>query len=166
MNLRHADADLLRVQRALPPAIFPCPLVERHRHAALASDETDQLIAIDQRMPAEAPDWRGGGVVALEVFLPKNGARFGVEAEQVALRAQGVDAAGIDCRRAPRPVGVGKRIWAIVFVLPEKAAVGGIKAKHPLATGELVAAVGVVGQFPTGLLVVGEIDAALETSFN
>ena len=65
--------------------------------------ENYEQIALDGRVAAESPDRRGGRVVFLEFLRPEESAGRCVEADEVALGAERIDAAIGHRRRAPRP---------------------------------------------------------------
>ena len=81
---------------------------------------------------------------------------------EIPLGAEGVNDAIDDRRRAARSTGIRDRIGAVVFVLPEEPAIGGIKTENPLPTGKLRALRWIVGHRPpVAEEVIDEIDAAI-----
>ena len=102
-----------------------------HRGAGHA----DQPVAIDQRMARPAPERRFGLIVGLEVAGPEQPPVGDVQAAEVSLGAERVDAVAIDRWRAPRPGRIGDRVGHRILVLPEQLARGLIEAEHPFRAG-------------------------------
>ena len=70
------------------------------------------------------------------MFRPELLAADGVEAGEVPLGAQRIDLAASDRRSAAGAAGIGDRIRAVVFMLPQQTAVVGSEAEHPFAAGD------------------------------
>src|SRR5436309_8708120 len=87
-------------------------------------------------MPAEAPHWRLDLVVLLQIVRPKDGPLCGVEAIEIAHRAEGVDFALVDRRRTARTAGVRNLVRASILMFPDLLAVSGVQAEHALGAVE------------------------------
>src|SRR5262249_3036002 len=92
-----------------------------------------------------APDWPAG--------------RY-VEAGEVAHRAEGVDLAAADRRRAPRPGRVGNLVVAVVFVLPQVPAGLRVEAVDAFLAATLAFLAG-VGVLALGAVVVEDEPGAV-----
>ena len=109
-----------------------------------------------ERVGGKAPDRRLDTVLRLEILLPKHLAGVGVEAEEVALRAERVNAVAIHRRRRARTSRVTHRVAAVVLVHPELAAGFFVETNHPLRAGNvppgklIVRVGGIFGQLPVG----------------
>jgi hypothetical protein len=112
-----AVTGLARIERT--PEFFAGILVKSHRDTARTASEADEALSIEQRMTGETPLRRFGSVVCFKIVRPEDFAVFGVEAEQVSLRAERPDLAIAHQRRAARPGGVAHRVGAVVAMLPE-----------------------------------------------
>src|SRR5262249_42735991 len=111
---RRTIARLARTQGA--PEFFSGALAKHHRHAALASDETNQLPAIEQRMARETPDGSFHLEVLLKIARPEHLSVRAIQAPEIPLRAQRIHFSTMDQRRGTRPSGVAHGVWAIVLV--------------------------------------------------
>src|SRR5262249_53685350 len=118
------------------PQLLAGVLVEGDDRAAVAADQADQLVAVDERVRRPAPDLRLGLVVPGEVLRPDDLAGVGFQTEQVAHAAERIHLALVDDGRGARPFGVGDLVGAVVLVLPEELAVGGAEAQDALAAGQ------------------------------
>ena len=115
-----------------PPALLAGDLVERHDGGAvLAADVHDHQIAFDQRRAGDPPDWDLGAVFLPAIVLPEQLAGSGLEAVQVAHRAQGVGPAFVDGDRAARPgLVLDALVAAVIGVGPHLLARAGVEALH------------------------------------
>ena len=108
------------------PDLLPGPLVEGDdERVRLTADDSNQLVAVDERRARGAPG-RNAGVVLLDVVLaPDDVAVLDVEAEQAPGGAGDVDAVAVHGRRGPRPLRVGDHqhpVGGLPLVGPEDLA--------------------------------------------
>ena len=113
---RRTVADLVMGRRRLlghrqaAPDLLTGVLVEGDGDAPLAPDERDQLVTVDQRVGGVTPHRNAGVVVLGQVLGPNRLAVVGVQADEVAHRAEGPDLSVGDDRRAARSGRVGDRV--------------------------------------------------------
>src|ERR1051325_7293666 len=111
-------------------------LVEGDRDRALAADQADEAIAVEERMAGEAPH-RNGEIILLEqVLRPEHGPLVSIVTVEMPHGAERVDLAAGDKGRGARAGGVADLIGAIVFVLPDDLAVGFVQAEDAFDTVE------------------------------
>src|SRR5262249_1662896 len=97
-----------------------------------------------------------------EVLRPDRLARGGVQAEEVAHGAHGVDLAPGHGRRRPRAGRVTDLVRAVVLVRPEHVARGLVEAEDALAAGDGIAGEEVIGVAgPLRHRAAGDVHAAL-----
>ena len=134
------------------PDLFACQFVVANHRRAVASSEADQVPAAHERVGGKAPDRCLDTVLRLEILLPKHFTGVGVEAEEVALRAERVNAVVIHCRRRAGASRITHRVAAVVLVHPELAAGFFVETNHPLRAGNvplsklIVWVIGIFGQ--------------------
>src|SRR5262249_26240606 len=91
-------------------------------------------------MGGPAPDGRAIKLVFLgKVLCPMNLPRHAIETQEIPHGAERVDALLVNQRRGARSAGVGNRVRAIVFVLPENLAIAGAEAQNTLVTRNAIA---------------------------
>src|SRR5262245_27647021 len=76
--------------------------VERICHSLFSADNTDELLAVYQRMPAKAPLGSLRFEIALEIFRPQDVSMGRIQAEEVSLGAQRIGLSLMDSWRAAR----------------------------------------------------------------
>src|SRR6185295_17630319 len=104
VNHGRTIARLLRAEGT--PEFLAGVLVEGYGHRALAADEANELVAVEQGMSGETPDWCGDIEFLFEIARPKDGAFGGVEAEKVSFGAERIGFAAADEWRGARAGGV------------------------------------------------------------
>src|SRR4051812_32306365 len=119
------------------PQFFARILVERDRNAARSADETDELVAIQQRMSRESPGGRACAVVLLVIVRPQHVALLRIQAEQVSLRAERVYFATTHQGSGPWTRGVAHRIRAFIGVFPDQIAIRLIETEHAFVSRDL-----------------------------
>src|SRR5262249_35484769 len=124
-------------RRQTPPQLLARVLVKCDRDRAVAADDADEALAVEQRMSGESPVLWLGTVLVDEIALPERFTGLGVEATQIAHRAERVHFAAGHARRRPRPGGIGDAVLAVVFVLPDDVAGGLVQAQNSLAPGQI-----------------------------
>ena len=155
MDQRRRTIARLLGGEASPDLLAAQFVVANHRRA-VASGEADQVPAAHERVGGKAPDRCLDTVLRLEILLPKHLAGVGVEAKEVALRAERVNAVAIHRRRRARASRITDRVAAVVLVHPELAAGFFVETNHPLGAenvppGELIVRIGgIFGQLPIG----------------
>src|SRR5437773_10029506 len=100
-DLRRTIARVRR-GRQRPPNFPSRVLVECDDYGARSTDRAEQFVAIDERMSAKAPYGRFDVVLLLQVLRPQRLAALGIEAMQIALRAECIDFSAANGRRCPR----------------------------------------------------------------
>src|SRR5436190_18557468 len=86
-------------------------------------------------MSGEAPQGSRDREFLFEILRPKNVALLCIEADQIALGTQRINAFAIDGGSGARPRRIADGIRTIILVLPEDCAVFLVKAQHPLHSG-------------------------------
>ena len=95
-----------------------------------------------------------------QLFRPTQFPVRRVETDQIAHRAQAIDAVLMNQGRRPRPDRIGDRIGTVVVVIPDGPSIGRVETEDPLLAGDSLPrrpqrlAVGALGP-----LAVGDIDA-------
>ena len=138
---RRTIARLLR--RECAPEFLAGVLVERHRHGAVAADEADELVAVDEWMAGETPHRRRDLVVHLEIALPKNFPLGHIEAVQIPLRAERVNFVAAHGRRGAGAGRITHGVGTFVGVLPDDFSVRLVEAEHAFVAGNEAAREGI-----------------------
>ena len=98
----------------------------------VGADHADEPVAIDERVARPAPECRLRRIVLLEIPRPDDLSSCRLEAEEVTLGAERIDAVAVDRGCAPWAGGIGDRVGDGVFMLPENLSRGLVEAEHPL----------------------------------
>ena len=131
---RRAVAGLAGRERA--PSLLAGFLVEGDDDAAFAAHQADELVAVHERMAAEAPHRGFDLVVLLQIARPEDGPFLDIEAVEVAHAAEGVDLAAVHRGGAAGAAGVGDGVLAGILPFPQRLAVGRAIAQHALIAAE------------------------------
>ena len=155
MDQRRRAVTRLLGGEASPDLLAAQFVVANHRRA-VATGEADQMPAAHERVGGKAPDRCLDTVLRLEILLPKHLAGVGVEAEEVALCAERVNAIAIHRWRRAWPGRITDRVAAVVLVHPELAAGFFVETNHPFRAGNvppgklIVRVGGIFGQLAVG----------------
>ena len=130
-NHRRSISNRLVGQRS--PEFFARRLVEADDECPVrSSDQSDELLTIDQRRGDHPPDRQVRAKLLDKVFLPEDLAGFLFEGEHVTLRTHRKHSAIVDDRRGSRPGRVAHRVQRVVLVTPDGIAGFRIEAQNPL----------------------------------
>src|SRR2546429_555920 len=112
-------------------------------------------------MPGKAPHGCACAEVLFEIAGPQHYAFLGVQAEQISLRAEGVDLASADQWRRARSRRVTHGVGAVVGVLPDEFAIRLVQAEHSLVSGNLAAVESATRHRRSGVnFAIHQVDAA------
>ena len=155
-----AVARFACIQRT--PNFFAAVFVKRDRHATRSAAETDQALAIEQRMSGEAPHGRLRSIFGFEIVRPEHLAVCGVETEEVSLCAKRPHFAAAHHRGTAWAGGVAHGVGAVVAMLPHESTRLCIQTQHAFATGNDAPREGITGHAAFfGHLTVHEIHPAI-----
>ena len=123
-------AGVLRGERA--PQLLARVLVERDGCGAVAADEADQLVTIEQRVSSETPQRRLHAKVFLERARPNDLAILRIETEEVAFSSQREDPSTAHHRRRARAGVVAHAVGRVILMLPNRFTRRLVKTQHAL----------------------------------
>ena len=135
VNHRRRVTNFLRGQRA--PNLFARLFVQGDDHAIRAAHQTNQAIAVEQRMRGPTPHRRLGVEARDEIHGPNQFAAGRFEATQVAHRAECEHPPARSDGRGARSSRIINAVRTIVAGLPKLLAGAGVQAKHALVARNL-----------------------------
>jgi len=159
-NDRGTIARLLGAQG--PPDFRAGIFVQSHDCRVGAAGQANQLVAVKERVSRKAPQGSFDFVVRFEIARPKDAARSGIQAEEIAFGSEREDLALADQGSGARAGRVADGVGTIVGMPPQNSSVGRVEADNRLGAGNAPAREG-VSRFGRriGKLVVEHVNAPL-----